>query len=793
MTTSHAPSSTVRPEPDDARRAVARQDAMLAAVDVGTWYCDLPFGELTWDRKAKEHFWLPPDARVTIDTFYERLHVEDRERTRHAIERSIASHSPYDIEYRTVAPLDHPEAGTIRWVRAIGYTGYDSSGNPIRFDGVTVDISAAKVAAAALADAEAALRAATREEAEVVATLHRIGSTLAAEVELERIVQAVTDESTRLTNAQFGAFFYNVVNDKGETYTLYTLSGAPREAFANFPMPRNTAVFAPTFHGEGVVRSGDITKDPRYGKNAPYYGKPKGHLPVTSYLAVPITSHSGEVIGGLFFGHEQPDVFTERHEKLAVGVAGWATVAMDNARLFEAQRRAVALAREAETAARHAEAELHQAVARSRFVAEASAALLGGSLDTQSVLDRVARTVVPFVADYCLAYLAVPGGEATAVASAHADPTKQADAEAIAERYRPMRDNPNGPIAAAMRSGQPILIERVSSEMLERTAVDEAMRKVYRSLDPTSGYFVPLIARDRLLGTMAFVRSGARETFSAEDRAIAEEMSQRAAVALDNARLYDAARLAHAEAEHARHDAEQANRAKSDFLAKMSHDLRTPLNAIGGYSQLLGMAIHGPVNEAQMDALGRIQRAQQHLLTLINDILSFAKLEAGQVQIEATDVEMRGVIDELSTMIAPQARMSGLEMRIDAGPPDLVVRADRARLIQILLNLTSNAFKFTDTGWVEVRVAGAPDAVLVHVSDSGRGIPEHRLASIFDPFVQVRRVDDQQKGGAGLGLAISRELARLMGGAISVTSEEGRGSTFTLELPRGGISRTNPR
>jgi hypothetical protein len=218
-----------------------REDAMFAAVDVGIWYCDLPFDELTWNRKVKEHFWLPPDARVTIDVFYQRLHPDDRERTRRAIEESIASHTPYDIEYRTVAPPEHPEAGGIRWLRAIGYTGYDPTGTPIRFDGVTVDVSSAKVAAAAIAKAEEALRIATREEAEVVETLHTIGSTLAAEVELERIVQTVTDESTRLTSAQFGAFFYNVVNEKGEAYTLYTLSGVPREAFANFPMPRNTA------------------------------------------------------------------------------------------------------------------------------------------------------------------------------------------------------------------------------------------------------------------------------------------------------------------------------------------------------------------------------------------------------------------------------------------------------------------------------------------------------------------------------------------------------------------------
>ena len=145
----------------------------------------------------------------------------------------------------------------------------------------------------------------------------------------------MTDESTRLCGAQFGAFFYKVIGDRGEAYTLYTLSGVPREAFARFPMPRNTALFGPTFQGEGVVRLDDVTQDPRYGKSGPYYGMPEGHLPVRSYLALPVLSRTGEVLGGLFFGHAEAGVFTARHERLLVGIAGQAAVAIDNARLYQ--------------------------------------------------------------------------------------------------------------------------------------------------------------------------------------------------------------------------------------------------------------------------------------------------------------------------------------------------------------------------------------------------------------------------------------------------------------------------
>ena len=176
------------------------------------------------------------------------------------------------------------------------------------------------------------------EQAHTLEVLNRTGAAVAAELDLDRIVQIVTDAGVEITGAQFGAFFYNVVDEAGESMLLYALSGAPREAFSGYPHPRATEVFAPTFKGEGVVRSDDITKDRRYGKNAPNNGMPAGHLPVRSYLAVPVVSRSGEVIGGLFFGHEASGVFTRAVEDRVVGVAGQAAVAIDNARLYrEAQ------------------------------------------------------------------------------------------------------------------------------------------------------------------------------------------------------------------------------------------------------------------------------------------------------------------------------------------------------------------------------------------------------------------------------------------------------------------------
>jgi len=179
-----------------------------------------------------------------------------------------------------------------------------------------------------------------RLDREIIDTLHGVGATLAQELDVQRLVQAVTDAGTELSGASFGAFFYNVVNDQGESYRLYALSGADLSSFEHMGLPRNTAIFGPTFAGEAPIRSGDITRDARYGHNAPHAGMPNGHLPVRSYLAVPVKTRDGEVLGGLFFGHPDADVFSATSERLVTGIAGHAAIGIENARLYQHARTA---------------------------------------------------------------------------------------------------------------------------------------------------------------------------------------------------------------------------------------------------------------------------------------------------------------------------------------------------------------------------------------------------------------------------------------------------------------------
>lgn len=214
---------------------------------------------------------------------------------------------------------------------------------------------------------------ALNDQSRLLETLNRTGAGVAAELDQEALVQMVTDAGVELTGAQFGAFFYNITDGSGESYMLYSLSGVDRSAFSKFPMPRNTQIFAPTFAGDGVVRSDDITADPRYGQNAPHRGMPEGHLPVRSYLAVPVVSRSGEVLGGLFFGHEKPRQFSVHHERLMDGLAGQASIALDNARLYRSAQSEIEVRRRAEEELIQIKSDLELAHERIDLALEAGA------------------------------------------------------------------------------------------------------------------------------------------------------------------------------------------------------------------------------------------------------------------------------------------------------------------------------------------------------------------------------------------------------------------------------------
>jgi signal transduction histidine kinase len=300
-------------------------------------------------------------------------------------------------------------------------------------------------------------------------------------------------------------------------------------------------------------------------------------------------------------------------------------------------------------------------------------------------------------------------------------------------------------------------------------AVMRAVR-ISRQRDLAAARMAALEEANRLLHQQA----QQLEHQTSEARELAHEL------ALTNAEM----RAAIGEVEKARAAADAANRSKAEFLTVMSHELRTPLNSIGGYVDILDTGLRGPLTEGQRADLQRIKRSQQHLLGIINDILNFTRLEATEVQYDIIEAPVRALMADVDAIVGSLARAKSLEYSCKLPAGSVYVRTDPDKLRQILVNLVSNSVKFTPAGGhVAVRCAETKDAVTIEVEDTGKGIPADKLDAVFEPFVQLDSGLTRTTEGTGLGLAISRGLARGMGADLTVRSELGVGSVFTLTLP----------
>ena len=312
------PSSTAPSYSDAERLRLA-----LDAARLGDWSWEAATDIVTLSPRAAQIFDIPPGPVLRWKEMRALLHPDDRERAQIGVETAIVARSDYNIEYRITT-----KAGE-KWVAARGHATYGSDGAVVGMLGIVQDITESMRTKELL-----------REQAEALQIINDFGRLLSAELDLKKVVQALIEAATDLVGAQFGAFFYNVLDEGGGSYMLYVLSGIDRRHFERFPLPRATAVFGPTFQGDAIVRLADVTQDPRYGQNDPHRGIPRGHPPVRSYLAIPVIGRSGDRLGGLFFGHAEAGVFTDSDERIVSGLAAQGAIAIENARLFDAVQRA---------------------------------------------------------------------------------------------------------------------------------------------------------------------------------------------------------------------------------------------------------------------------------------------------------------------------------------------------------------------------------------------------------------------------------------------------------------------
>jgi signal transduction histidine kinase len=546
-----------------------------------------------------------------------------------------------------------------------------------------------------------------------------------------------------------------VVDDEGGALRALASVGRPTPG-----RPRATLPAWPRVPADAPLPTADAARDgrPRWyptnealAEEYPHHSATMRALGIEAAAVLPL--RAGErTLGVMALGFRAARPFGDDDRAFAEALAQQCASALERTLLFT--REAAARAR-AEAEARrvgHLQ-ELTTALSCAVTPADVAAVALGRARPTFGAAGGFVNLVTPDGREFV--QLAVEGFTAEQVAP---------------WRRYPVTAGTSGGEAA--RTGEPVFV----------SSLDECARRfpVLHAPLAAQGYesfaTLPLRGDGRVIGLVAF-NFAERRDFPAEERALLTAFAGQCALALERARLYEAERAARAAAE-------AANVAKAQFLATMSHELRTPLNAIDGYAELLELGVRGPLTEAQLEDVRRIRRSQKHLLALINDVLGFARLESGRVEFDIGPVAVDAALAALQELVAPQLRAKGLSYAYRGAPAALRARADADKLRQVVLNLLANAIKFTERGGVEVSCAPTADTVAVAVRDTGRGVPAYRLAEIFEPFVQVEPSLTRTATGTGLGLTIARDLARRMGGDVTVESAEGVGSTFTLTLPR---------
>ena len=432
----------------------------------------------------------------------------------------------------------------------------------------------------------------------------------------------------------------------------------------------------------------------------------------------------------------------------------------------DALSRTTTAAEKARDFAEDARHRLERGLLGTQLLGDASR-VLASTLDYEKTLEAVAKLAVSGLADWCAVDLSDLDGKVRQVVVSHRDESKIRWAKELNKRYPPDYSGPRG-VGHVIRTGQAELYSEISDAMLIAAARDADHLAIMRELQIKSALIVPMIARGRTLGALTLISTDSDRRYDEADQALALELATRAAIAIDNAQLYRSA-LA-------------ASESKSAFLATMSHELRTPLNAIIGYQSLLEEGINGSLNEAQRVQLTRIRASADHLLGLIDEVLTFSRVDAGKEVVRREEVQLAPIIAEALTMITPLAESKGLKLRNET--TDAALLTDGVKVRQILLNLLSNSIKFSDDGEIVVRSRLDHDSVAISIADPGIGVSAENISRIFDPFWQVEQRSTRRVGGTGLGLSVSRSLARLLGGDVSVESEVDRGSTFTLTLPK---------
>ena len=717
---------TERRRAEDAlREGEERLRLALNAGQVGTWDWDVKADRVTWSERVYEfHGLRPGEFGGSVEEFAALIHEEDRARVREAIERALATGEPYTAEMRVVRP-----DGRVRWIFTNGQAVFEAGG-AVRLLGATVDVTE------------------RREAEEKLRTLVNASESLLGSPRTEAVLSAALKLAGRLVRADAYAIWrYREGPARWEVVSSEGLSAQYRDEWIEVNRETPSMLDAPV-----VVE--DVEALTPLAERRDLYRR-EG---IRSLLVLLLRIH-GAVAGTLVFYYREPRRFAETDVTVATAIANLSASAIGTAELYEEQSR---LRGEAEAATR-----------RAAFLAEA-AAVLTSSLDYERTLEAVARLAVPHVADWCAVDIIGEGGGVRRLAVAHVDPAKIEWAHELADRYPYDPEAPAG-VPHVIRTGRPEMYPEVSDEMLAAAARDEEHLRILREVGFTSALIVPMAAHGRVSGVITFVTAESGRRYGAEDLAFAQHLARRAALAVENARLY--------------REAQEANRVKDEFLATLSHELRTPLTAILGWASMLRTSRFD--EEATRRAVETIERNARAQRQIVEDVLDVSRIITGRLRIDVRPVELRSLVEAAVDGVRPAAEAKGVFLSTMLGRDVGVVSADPDRLQQVMWNLLSNAVKFTPAGGrVEVELRRADEQAVVNVRDTGQGIRPEFLPHVFDRFRQADQSTTRRHGGLGLGLAIVRHLVELHGGSVTAESEgEGRGSSFTVRLPLKAVAQ----
>lgn len=437
-------------------------------------------------------------------------------------------------------------------------------------------------------------------------------------------------------------------------------------------------------------------------------------------------------------------------------------------KVAEQQRALERHAEHLEQTVKEAVAEAQAAQRRLAFLADAST-LLASSLDYEETLNRVARLAVLSLADYCVADIVQTDGTLRCVGLAHMNRAQEQLVRDIRQYYHE-HENRSYPALAVLESRQPAFYSTVTDEMLVESAIDDSQLQQLRRLHPQSVMILPLITNDRTLGVLTFALTSAGQQFSTVDQSLAEDLTRRAALAVDNARLYE--------------EAQEALHVREQFLSVASHELNTPITAILGYAQLLQRRVQkgGGFTDHDTQTIQTIMKQARRLHQLSLLLLDNSRIETGHLSISHEPVDLRTLLASIVDEIGLTVYRHTIHLRLPEGA--MVVEGDALRLQQVFQNLVQNAVKYSPNGGeVVIAAENNEDTIAIKISDQGIGIPASALPHIFDRFYRAKNVGQQRINGMGLGLYVVHEIVTLHNGTIEVTSVEGQGSTFTVHLP----------